>query len=145
MHLMIIADRGGLKAFETCKKEGEKPIVLLEQFVIDDMLGDFSDKMSDVAGNFPINGTAGKGHAASEKMTIKLEHEKRAVKKLVKDIEMLFKKYQPLAWDLAAASDINNAILNDLDLSTKAHLRHNLKKDLMKTPTNELISHFENA
>lgn len=145
MNLIIVADRGGLKAFKTSKERDEKSIELLEQFVIEEVLGDFSDKMSDVAGNFPIDGTAGKGHAASEKMTIKIEHEKRAIKKIIKDIEVVLKKHQPFVWDFAAASDINGAILDHLDISLKAHLRHNLKKDLMKIAPRDLVSHFEHA
>ncbi|MCX6957040.1 MAG: host attachment protein [Verrucomicrobiae bacterium] len=145
MNLIIVADRGGLKAFKTSKERDEKSIELLEQFVIEEMLGDFSDKMSDGAGNFPIDGTAGKGHAASEKMTIKTEHEKRAVKKLIKDLEIVLKKHQPSVWDFSASPDINGAILDHLETSLKTHLRHNLKKDLMKTPLGEMVSHFEHA
>ncbi len=145
MNLIIVADRGGLKAFKTSKERDEKSIELLEQSIIEEMLGVVSDKMSDVAGNFPIDETTGKGHVASEKMTLKIEYEKRAVKKLIKDIESILKKYQPAVWDFAASSDINGSILDHLEASLKVHLRHNLKKDLMKTPQGELARHFEHA
>lgn len=145
MNLIIVADRGGLKAFKTSKEEGEKGIELLEQFVIEEMHGNSRNKESNLGDSFPIDDLAGKGHVAFEQMGSNLENEKRAVRKLMKDMETVLKKHQPSIWDFSASADINGAILDDLDHSLKINLRHNLKKDLMKTPPSELVSHFEKA
>ena len=139
MNLIIVADRGGLKAFKTSKERDEKGIELVEEFFIEEDRGRYKDKVTDQASRFRNWGST------AEKGMKELEKENRACRTLIKDLEAVLKKHQPSVWDFAASSDINGAILDHLEASSKAHLRHNLKKDLMKTPQGELVSHFEHA
>jgi len=137
MNLLIVADRGGLKAFKTSKEPDEKGIELLEEFLVEDDRGLYKDKVTDQAGNFRHWGATG------EKATIDLENEHRALRKVTHDLIMVLKKYQPASWSFAAPTEINNASLDALDDDMKKHLRHNLKKDLMNIPPRDLMSHFE--
>ena len=137
MNLLIIADRGGLKAFKTSKERDEKGIELMEEFFVDDDRGLYKEKVTDQASCFRSWG------ATAEKATIDLENEHRAVQKVIKDLEIVLKKYQPSCWNFAAPEMINKTILEALSDDLKKHLLHNLKKDLINVPPKDLMSHFE--
>ena len=139
MNLIIVADRGGLKAFKTSKERDEKGIELLEEFFIEDDRGPYKEKVTDQAGSFRHWGATG------EKKTIDLENEHRAVRKVAKDLIEVLKKYQPASWNFAAPSEINHAVLENVDHEIGKNLRHNLKKDLMNIPPRDLVGHFEHA
>ena len=52
MNLIIVADRGGLKAFKTSKERDEKGIELVEEFFIEEDRGRYKDKVTDQASRF---------------------------------------------------------------------------------------------
>lgn len=136
MDIIIVVDCGALKAFTISKGEKTKTAHLVEEIVIDEDRGRYSDKVTDQASRFRNWGASG------ERTTVELEKELKALRHLVKEIELLLKKYQPSQWGFAAPSEINNAILNELNASFKESLGLNLKKDLTNVPAAKLLSHF---
>lgn len=137
MNLIIVADRGGLKVFKISKEPDQKSIEMLEDFFIEEERGLYQDKVTDQASRFR------KWGATAEKTTIELENEHRAVRKVIKDLIEVLKKYKPAFWNFAAPEEINNAIMEGVPAEFRQMLRHNLKKDLVNIPTKDLVEYFE--
>lgn len=137
MDLIIVADRGAVKAFSITQGEKTKAAHLVETYLIDDDRGPYRDKVTDQASSFRSWG------ATAEKTGIELENEQRALRHIVQQIELLLKKYAPSAWSFAAPAHINGTILEELGRSLKIKPKHNLKKDLINIPTPNLLSYFE--
>ncbi|HEV7869357.1 MAG TPA: host attachment protein [Chthoniobacteraceae bacterium] len=144
--LIIIADRGSLKAFavEETAAHGRAPR-LLETHQIADAHGRFQDKYSDGAGAFPNGGSNGQGNSIAERQGLMEETDHRILRELAGHITLLLKEHQPERWAFAAPSQINGAILDELTPEQRRNLSHNLKRDLVRTDAHDLLSRFEAA
>jgi Protein required for attachment to host cells len=141
--LIIVADRGTLKSFKLVRTPNHGPgLELIEEFRIDAVRGKFEDRYSDHAGAFPDAKTAGQGNSVAERQNLFSELETRALRDLSRQICELVKTHQPIRWSLAAPAEINAALVNGLPPELHRSLRYNLKKDLTKVPTKELLQHF---
>lgn len=143
---LIIADRGGLKAFavEQTPTRG-RTLRLVNSLELVDAHGRFRDKFSDQAGSFPNTATAGHGNSIAERGELQTEMETRILRQIASRISILLREHQPAAWGFAAPSEINGAIIDGLDRDLHERLRWNLKRDLINTDASELLSRFEAA
>lgn len=137
MNMIITADYGALEAFTISQGEKTKAVHLEEEILVEEDRGPYKEKVTDQATCFRHWG------ATAEKTTIELEKKRRAVQELTKAIETLLQKHQPFHWYFAAPEEINRALMEGLNEKFKKTLRHNLKKDLINIPPEELLGHFE--
>ena len=100
------------------------------------------EQVTDQAGGFPNTGTQGHGNASAERMSLTAELEIRTFKKIARRIEELCSQHQPDSWGFAAPSEINGAILDNLDHAWSDKLSINLKLDLTGVPSSEVAQRF---
>ncbi|HEY5752163.1 MAG TPA: host attachment protein [Chthoniobacterales bacterium] len=140
---LIVADRGCLKAFaiERTPNRGRVPR-LIETFQVPEGRGRYQDKVTDQAGAFPTGGPAGQGTATGERLNFDAENSLRAFRLLAERITNLLRHHQPERWSFAAPSEINGAILNEVMPELRTRIDRNVPRDLVKTPTSELLPYF---
>jgi len=142
--VVIAANLGHLKAFqvEETPNRGQK-LQLIEDIEFPEAHGRFQDKVTDLAGRFPVSNGAHPGVQMShaETLTVDIEAERRLVKLVSEEIE----KYTVDAhsWYFAAASEIQHAILDHLKRPTREKLLRTVACDLTKTPAAEIQQHFQ--
>lgn len=143
---LIIADRGGLKAFavEQTPNRG-RTLRLVNSLQLIDAHGRFRDKFTDQAGSFPNGASDGQGSSIAERQELAAEMETRIFRQLASRMTTLLREHQPAAWGFAAPSEINGAIIDGLDRDLHDRLCWNLKRDLINTDPSELWSRFEAA
>lgn len=144
--VVIAANLGHLKAFrvEETPNRGQK-LQLIEDIEFPEAHGRFTDKVTDLAGRFPVSGGAYPGTQMSiaETLAVDLEAEKRLAKLVSEEIE----KYTADApsWYFAATSEIQNAILENLKRPTRDKLQRSVACDLTKAPVSNVQEHFQSA
>jgi hypothetical protein len=141
--MVIAADLGELKAYKVEKHEG----VVENEMKISHSLKLINDEnfingrkksgelLSDKGGNFE--------HQTFEDHNIQTEREKRTIKDIAQDIEMIVKEIQPKQLFLAFPKEHNHELSDKLGQETKAVLVKNVAADLVKTNKEKLLSHFE--
>lgn len=141
--LIIVADRGSLKAFlvEETPARGSAPR-LVESFHIAEAHQRYADTYSDQAGASPRGGIAGQGNAIGERLRLETEIQHRIYRQLAHQIASLIRQHQAERWAFAAPSEINSAILAQLPAELSARLDGNLKSDLTKISPSELPNLF---
>ncbi len=143
--LIAVVDLGHFKAYRISKNPNESAIVdLIESYDILDTHGKAMEKVTDAEGSFCRGG--GKGGTATgsgEPRNLELEVEKKVIRRIADDINLLVEKEGCAKWYLAAGDRINNQILENLDPSSKAKLDKNIRADLTKCDKSKILSHFE--
>src|SRR5437667_8224267 len=88
--LIIVTDRGSLKAYRVDETPTRGPSLhLVQAFDLTDAHGKLVDKVSDMAGRFPVTNGAGSHQGAAsiaEKTQIELETHRRIEKQLADEI-----------------------------------------------------------
>jgi hypothetical protein len=141
--VVIATNLGHLKAFrvEQTPNRGQK-LRLIEDIEFPEAHGRFQDKVTDLAGRFPVSSGAHPGvqMAHAETLAVDIEAEKRLVKLVSEEIEK--NTAEAPSWYLAANSEIQNAILEQLQRPTRERLVRTVACDLTKTPAAEVQEHF---
>ncbi len=145
--LLVVADRGGLKAFRvepnpTPRAPRLRPVQALDLTISH---GRFADKVTDQAGRFgagSANGTPGAGGVA-EHTTIDLENSRRAVKQVAEQIAAVVKQEQTEGLLLAAPASMNAALVEELPTELRNRIVENVSADLLRLDTAKLASHFQ--
>src|SRR6185437_12482210 len=113
--LIIVTDRGGLKAYRVNETPTRGPsLQLVQAFNITDAHGRLVDKLSDLAGRFPVTNGAGPHHGPGstvERPQLATETDRRIHKELADQIS----KIVPLdgnGWSFAAPAEIHGAIID---------------------------------
>ena len=75
-----------------------------------------------------------------ENHNLGLETERRLLKKVAERIDALVKNER--GWYLAAVKEINPRVVESLSPGARATLQKNVSADLIKTPKDQLLSHF---
>lgn len=143
--LIILADCGGLKAYKLSRNEmqGSEHLELVDDFDVEDSHGRLGDKVSDQAGSFPAAGGSDfVGTPTGENHNLRTEMQKRAIRTLAGSINDLVRKEQPLIWFFASPKEINQKITAQLDTDVRGTLKKNLRADLIKADTSELLTRF---
>ena len=143
--LIIVTDRGSLKAYRVDETPTRGPsLKLVQAFNITDAHGKLVDKVSDLAGRFPVSDGAGGRHANSiaERTQLETETDRRIHKQLADQIVKIAQSDGVEGWSFAAPASIHAAIVDLLPASVRDRIVEHVKSDLVKTESSKLPAHF---
>lgn len=141
--IIITVDLGTMMAYEIVrdpwKIESTKLEIIKSHVTIEPRLK-ASDKFRDSAGRFYQGGGVIAGFG--EPHAVELEAEKRLIKQITEDINVLVSEKECEKWFLAADKAINNQILENLTPAVKAKLKNTVSANLTKIDKSKLMSYF---
>jgi hypothetical protein len=143
--LIIVADRGSLKAYQVKETPTRGPSLhLIQAFDLTDAHGRLIDKVTDVAGRFPVTNGAGTHHRASiaERTQLGTETDRRIYKQLADQISQIVGRSGQEGWSFAAAAEIHSAIVGLLSAPVRDRIVEHVKSDLVKVEPAKLPTHF---
>jgi len=144
--LVIVTDRGGLKAFRVTETPTRGPsLQLVQAFNITDAHGRFADKVSDLAGRFPVTNGAGAHHgpgSIAERTQLATEMDRRIHKELADQITKIVSLDGKEGWSFAAPAEIHGAIVDLLPATVRDRIVEHVKSDLLKVEPAKLVSRF---
>jgi len=143
--LIIVADRGSLKAYRVDETPTRGPSLrLIQAFDLTDAHGKLIDKVTDLAGRFPVSGGAGERHANSiaERTQLETETDRRIHKQLADQIVKIIDRSGKEGWSFAAPAEIHGAIVDLLPRAARDRIVEHVKSDLVKIEPAKLPSHF---
>jgi hypothetical protein len=142
--LIIVADRGGVKAYRVTDTPNRgASLQLVQAFDITDAHGRYDDKLTDQAGRFPISDGNGRhANAIAERTAFETENERRICKQLAEHIADIVKRESVEGWSFAAPSSIHASITELLPSSIRNRVVEHVKSDLVKTESSKLSTHF---
>jgi hypothetical protein len=143
--LIIVTDRGSLKAYRVNETPTRGPsLQLVQAFNITDAHGKLVDKVSDLAGRFPVSDGAGGRHANSiaERTQLETETDRRIHKQLADQIAKIVTNDGVEGWSFAAPAEIHSAIVDLLPRKVRDRIVEHVKSDLVKTESSKLPAHF---
>jgi len=143
--LVIVADRGTLKAYRVDETPTRGPsLQLVQAFNITDAHGKLIDKLTDVAGRFPVSDGVGRQHHAASIAESKLETEtdRRIHKQLADQIVKITSASGKEGWSFAAPAEIHSAIVDLLPGRVRDRIVEHVKSDLVKVEPAKLHTHF---
>jgi len=142
--LVIVADRGSLKAYRVDETPTRGPsLQLIQAFDITDAHGKLVDKVTDLAGRFPVSDGAGVHHGASiAESKLETETDRRIYKQLADQIVKIVGGGGKEGWSFAAPAEIHAAIVDLLPPAARNRIVEHVKSDLVKVEPAKLASHF---
>ena len=117
---------------------------LVQAFDITEAHGRLLDKVTDMAGRFPV-GDAGSGrhmNAIAERTQLETESHRRIYKELADQITKLVKSDGIEGWSFAAPAEFHSAIVDLLPNEVRNRIVEHVKSDLVKTEPSRLTTHF---
>lgn len=141
--LVVLADLGEMKAYRITRDPMQQSpnLELLNDMEFPISHGRFTEKYTDQAGRFPVYGQSGP-MAIGEQHNLELEIERRNIRAVAEAISELIQQEHAEYWSFAAAPEINERILDELDPLVRAKLVRNLPVDLVKAGREELLRRF---
>jgi len=143
---VIVTDRGSLKAYRVNETPTRGPrLQLVQAFNMTDAHGRFIDKVSDLAGRFPVTEGAGAHRgptSIAERTQLATEMDRRIQKELADQITKVVSQNGKEGWSFAAPAEIHAAILDFLPSTVRQRIVEHVKSDLVKVEPARLISHF---
>lgn len=144
--LVIVTDRGSLKAYRVNETPTRGPsLQLVQAFDMTDAHGRLIDKVSDLAGRFPVTEGAGAHRGAAsiaERTQLATETDRRIQKELADQIAKIVSQTGKDGWSFAAPAEIHTAIVDLLPAGVRQRIVEHVKSDLVKIEPARLISHF---
>ena len=143
--LVIVTDRGSLKAYRVDETPTRGPsLQLVQAFDITDAHGKLVDKVTDLAGRFPVSDGAGVHHGASisEHTQLETETDRRIYKQLADQIVKIVKSDGVGGWSFAAPASMHAAIVDLLPADVRDRIVEHVKSDLVKIEPAKLPTHF---
>lgn len=143
--LVITADRGSLKAYQVNETPTRGPsLKLVQAFDITDAHGRLGDKVTDLAGRFPVTEGAGthRGPASIAESKLQTETERRINKELADQIAKIINGSGKEGWSFAAPAEIHSAIVDLLPDRVRNRIVEHVKSDLVKVEPAKLANHF---
>ena len=143
--LVIVADRGSLKAYQVGETPTRGPsLKLVQAFDITDAHGKLIDKVTDLAGRFSVTETAGshRGQASIAESKLQTETDRRINKELADQITKIINGNSGEGWSFAAPSEIHSAIVDLLPARVRDRIVEHVKSDLVKVEPAKLPNHF---
>ena len=148
--LVIVADRGNLKAYRVDETPSRGPsLQLVQAFELTDAHGRYQDKLTDNAGRFPVGdggGQAGSGrhmNAIAERQGLETENDRRLHKQLADHVEEIIRAQAPEGWSFAAPASINSTVVDLLTSDIRDRIVENVKSDLVNIEPAKLPAHFQ--
>ncbi len=142
--LLIVADRGGLRAYRVDENPGRAPgLHPIDSFEAEEAHGRYQDKLTDQAGRFRASGH-GNAHTGgiSEQHTLDTENARRACKHVAERINELVDKEKPEGWRLAVPAQIAALVTDHLKSEVRAHLTETVHANLLHVEPSKLLEHF---
>jgi hypothetical protein len=142
--LIIVADRGGVKAYRV----NETPtrgasLQLVQAFDITDAHGRYDDKLTDQAGRFPVSDGNGRhANSIAERTALETENDRRICKQLAEQIADVVKREAAEGWSFAAPASIHSTVTDLLPRSLRNRVVEHVKSDLVKVEPSKLSNHF---
>ena len=142
--LLIVADRGGLRAYRVGENPNRAPgLHLIDSFEAQEAHGRFQDKVTDQAGRFKGSGVANQSTGgAAEHSTIEMENDRRACKHVAQRINELVAQEKPEGWLLAVPATIHGLVEGHLQPEAKKHLTEVVHADLLRSEPAKILTHF---
>ncbi len=142
--LLIVADRGGLRAYKIAENPNRTPgLHLIESFEAQETHGRYQDKVTDRAGSFKGSGVSGQSTGgAAQHATIDLENDRRACKHIAQRMNELVEREKPEGWLLAVPGPIRQLVEDHLKPEVSKHLTQTVHADLLKSEPAKILSHF---
>jgi hypothetical protein len=143
--LVIVADRGSLKAYQVNETPTRGPsLQLVRAFDVTDAHGKLIDKVTDLAGRFPVSDGVGARHANSiaERTQLETETDRRICKQLADQIASITSDSGKEGWSFAAPGEIHSVIVDLLPPAVRNRIVEHVKSDLVKVEPAKLSSHF---
>jgi len=142
--LIVVTDRGSLKAYRVNETPTRGPsLQLVQAFNITDAHGRLVDKVSDLAGRFPVSDGAGRhANSISERTQLATETDRRIHKELADQIVKIVSSNGEEGWSFGAPSEIHAAIVDLLPAAVRDRIVEHVKSDLVKTEPSKLPAHF---
>jgi hypothetical protein len=143
---VIVVDRGSLKAYRVDDTPTRGPsLQLVQAFDLTDAHGKLIDKLSDVAGRFPVTNGAGAHRGAAsiaERTQLENETDRRIYKQLADEITKIVTENGKEGWSFAAPAEIHSAIVDLLPGRVRDRIVEHVKSDLVKVEPAKLPAHF---
>src|SRR5712691_10717201 len=120
--LIIVTDRGSLKAYRVDETPTRSPSLrLIQAFDLTDAHGKLIDKVTDLAGRFPVSDGVGGRHANSiaERTQLDTETDRRIYRQLADQIVKIIDRSGKEGWSFAAPAEIHGAIVDLLPRATR--------------------------
>jgi hypothetical protein len=142
--LIVVADRGGVKAYRV----NETPtrgasLQLVQAFDITDAHGRYDEKLTDQAGRFPVSDGNGRhANASAERTALETENDRRICKQLAEHIAEVVKREAAEGWSFAAPASIHSSVTDLLPKALRNRVVEHVKSDLVKIEPSKLASHF---
>jgi hypothetical protein len=117
----------------------------VQAFNITDAHGRLADKLSDLAGRFPVTEGAGarRGPASiAERTQWATEMDRRIQKELADQIAKIVSENGKDGWSFAAPAEIHAAIVDLLPAGIRQRIVEHVKSDLVKVEAARLTGHF---
>ncbi len=143
--LIIVADRGSLKAFKVTDTPARgASLHLVQSLEIPDAHGRAQDKVSDAAGRLPSGDASGGRHMNSiaEQQGIDSENDRRINKQLADEIAQAVRHADGEGWSFAAPASIHSAIVDLLPAAIRDRIVEHVKSDLVNIEIAKLATHF---
>jgi hypothetical protein len=143
--LIIVADRGSLKAYRVDETPTRGPsLQLVQAFNLTDAHGRLLDKVSDHAGGFPVGDGGGGRHmnAIAERPQMEAETDRRIHRQLAERIVEIVKSDGVTGWSFAAPSPCYKAIIDLLPADIRTRIVEHVKSDLVNIEPAKLSTHF---
>jgi hypothetical protein len=144
--LIIVTDRGGLKAYRVTETPTRGPsLQLVQAFNITDAHGRLVDKVTDLAGRFPVTEAAGNhrgGASIAERTQLATETDRRIQKELADQIAKIVLLNGNEGWSFAAPAEIHGAIVDLLPPAVRDRIVEHVKLDLVKVEPAKLVPRF---
>ena len=144
--LVIVTDRGSLRAYRVNETPTRGPsLQLVQAFNLTDAHGRLIDKLSDLAGRFPVTEGAGAHRgptSIAERTQLATEMDRRIQKELADQITKIVSQNGKDGWSFAAPAEIHTAIVDLLPAGIRQRIVEHVKSDLVKVEATRLISHF---
>ncbi len=140
--VIIVADLGELKAYKTVKHEdiynNELKInYSLELIDAEDFI-EGRKKLHELKSD--ANGR--RNHGTIEELNVEETIEKRTLKEVAQDINTIVQQTNPKSLFLAFPKESNKELIENLSQETKAVLKKNLERDLVKADKEKILAYF---
>lgn len=139
--LIIVTDRGSLKAYKVTETPNRGPhLQLVQAFDTTDAHGRYQDKLTDQAG---ASGAApGQMNSIAERTGIDTENDRRICKQLADSITEIAEREGRGGWSFAAPASIHSAVVELLPVDVREKIVEYVKSDLVKIEPAKLPGHF---
>jgi hypothetical protein len=147
--LLLLMDSGHFKAYrmEESPQFSSPRMQLLEEWDTA-AAGRISDQVTDKAGQFSkgsLSFAAVNDMADGERHNLELEQRRRALKQIARRAGELLHLENPDRCYLAAAREMNQALLDSLDAPVRAKIRKNVAANLTRLNLPDIIEHFRSV